>query len=173
MVTPLFFVLVFGIVEVGFAMNDNLAVAHATRAGSRVASASGNDLYADYGILQSIARESSALDRDQIERIVVYKPTGPGEAPSDTCKGGTSLPGECNVYTAIDLEKPKDDFGCDPSEDLDEFWCPTTRDAVLEGGTDYVGVWMQVDHQYVTNIFGSSVTFTDSSVIRLEPRTKT
>ena len=109
MVTPLFFILIFGIVEVGFAMNDNLAVAHATRAGSRVASASGNDLYADYGILQSIARESAALDSDQIERIVVYKPSGPGEAPTDACKGGTPSAasgrhvGACNVYTAADL----------------------------------------------------------------------
>lgn len=172
-VTPLFFILIFGVVEIGYAMNDNLAVAHATRAGSRVASASGNDLYADYGILQSVARESAALDSDQIEAVVVYKPTGPGEPPTDTCKGGTSQPGVCNAYTAADLLKPKSDFGCNPSKDLDEYWCPTTRDAVLEGGTDYVGVWLKVNHPYITSVFGSSVTFTDSSVIRLEPRTKT
>jgi hypothetical protein len=172
-VTPLFFVLLFGIVEVGYAMNDNLAVAHTTRAGSRVASASGNDVLADYGILQSIARESSALKGDQIERIVVYKPSGPGEEPTDTCKGGTPQTDVCNVYTAADLDRPKSDFGCNTSKDLDEFWCPADRDAVLEGGTDYVGVWMEVDHPYVTKIFGASVTFTDSSVIRLEPRTKT
>lgn len=180
MVTPLFFLLVFVIVEVGFAMNDNLAVAHATRAGSRVASASGDDVFADYGILQSIGRESAALDSDQIERIVIYRPSGPGEPPSDGCKGGTPASGTvdssgpaCNVYTAADLERPKSDFGCDPDKDLDEFWCPADRDATLEDGTDYVGVWMKVDHPYMTGFFGESVTFTDSSVIRLEPRTKT
>lgn len=172
-VTPIFFALVFAIVELGFAMNDNLAVAHATRAGSRVASASGNDLFTDYAILRSIDRESAALDHTQIKRIVVYKATGPGAGPTPGCKGGIPSLGECNVYTAADLTKPKTDFGCDVNQDLDEFWCPNTRDVILKGGTDYVGVWMKVEHPYVTKMFGSSVTFTDSSVIRLEPRTKT
>lgn len=173
-VTPVFFMLVFGIVEIALAMNDNLALAHSTRAGSRVASASGNDLYADYGIVRSIARESSAIDRGQIELVVVYQASKVGEAPSDTCQGGTPVKNECNVYRPADFARDKDDFGCkDPSSlALDSAWCPNDRRVVLTSGEGpaYVGVWMKIEHEWVTKMFGSTLTLTDTSVIQLEPR---
>jgi len=37
-------------------------------------------------------------------------------------------------------------------------------------GPEYVGVWMKMQHPLVTNMFGTVKTFTDQSVIRLEPR---
>ena len=178
-VTPLFFILVFGIIDVGLALNDDLALSHATRAGSRVASASGNDLYADYGIIQTIRREGAALPKGQIERVVVYRPSAPGEGPTASCKAGTSSAGTgaahvgaCNAYSPADMAKPKTDFGCLPAQQLDKYWCPTVRDVSLDNGTDYVGVWIQVRHPYVTRIFGTAVTLTDQSIIRLEPRVK-
>jgi hypothetical protein len=171
-VTPVFFLLVFGVIEIGMAMNDNLALSHSTRAGSRVASASGNDLYADYGILRSIDRESSAIPREQIDYIVVYKAAGIGEPPTDTCKGGTSVTGVCNVYTPADFDLEKEDFGCGDSTAPDYAWCPQTRWVTLTSARspDYVGVWMKVQHPWVTRMFGTTVTLTDSSVIQLEPR---
>ena len=51
-VTPVFFALVLGVAEIGLVMNDYLAQASAVRAGARVASTSGNDIYSDYDILQ-------------------------------------------------------------------------------------------------------------------------
>lgn len=170
-VTPIFFMLIFGIIEVGLAMSDNLALSHATRAGSRVASASGNDIYADYGILQSVARESAAIPRNQIDHIVVYKAAGFGAPPSSTCREGTSVADECNVYTVADFELDKEDFGC--GEDApDDAWCPQDRWVTLSDARmpDYVGVWMKIQHPWVTRMFGSTLTLTDSSVIQLEPR---
>lgn len=174
-VTPVFFMMVFGIVEISLAMNDNLALAHATRAGSRVASASGNDLYADYGIVRSIARESSAIDRGQIELVVVYQASRVGEAPTDTCQGGTAVKNECNVYRPADFARDKKDFGCrkTPSPvSLDSAWCPTDRRVVLTSsqGPAHVGVWMKIEHEWVTKMFGSTLTLTDTSVTQLEPR---
>jgi hypothetical protein len=178
-VTPIFLMLVFGIVEVGLAMNDNLALAHAVRAGTRVASASGNDLLADYGVIQAIKRETAAMDRDQIQRVVVYRATKMGEAPSQTCQDGTSEsrtgPGyrPCTVYDRQDLDRQKSKWGCKPAEGL-EVWCPTARKVTqANGGTEYVGVWMKVEHSWVTGMFGSTAILTDQSVIRLEPREKT
>ena len=43
-VLPVFFLLIFGIMEIGLYMNDDLAVGHTVRSGSRMASASGNDM---------------------------------------------------------------------------------------------------------------------------------
>lgn len=172
-VTPVFFVLVLGIIEMGLTMNDYLAVAQSVRAGSRTASASGNDLYADYGIIQRVESESSALPRSSIQYIVVYKAGGVGEKPTSTCMAGTSVANVCNVYTTSAFDKTKAQFGCLTTESLDKYWCPTTRKVTLTGtGTDYVGVWMKAEHKTITKMFVTSQTLTDQSVIRLEPRHK-
>ena len=172
-ITPVFFVLVFGIIEIGLTMNDYLAVANTVRAGSRVASASGYDVYADYGILQAVQRESSALPRSSITRIVIYKASGFGQAPTAQCKAGTAVSNVCNVYTPAAFTKAKSAFGCLSGESLDKYWCPVDRKVTLSGaGADYVGVWMTVQHQTITRMFVSAQTLTDQSVIQLEPRYK-
>lgn len=175
-VTPIFFVLIFGVVEISLAMNDNLALAHTVRAGSRVASAAGADPYADFGILKAIARESAALPRGQVQTIVVYRATKFGDPPSPSCQAGNPAPttsaNPCNVYTAADFNRPRVDFGCKTGQNLDQYWCPIHRNVILTGasGPDFVGVWMKIEHPWVTNMFGSTLTLTDSSVIQLEPR---
>ncbi|QXC62715.1 pilus assembly protein [Aquihabitans sp. G128] len=177
-ITPVFFVMVMGIIEFGLTMNDYLALANTVRAGTRVASASGNDVYADYGILRAVARESAAIPKGSITRIVVYKAAAFGEEPTSTCQAGspsagvgTAKTGACNVYTTAAFAKTKDKFGCVSTENLDRYWCPTTRKVTLtSGGADYVGVWMQIDHQTVTRLFLTVQTLTDQSVIQLEPR---
>ena len=177
-ITPVFMMLVLGLMEIGLAMNDRLAVAHTARAGTRVASASGNDLYADYGIIQSIKRESAAVPRDQIKLIVIYRATRFGEAPPKACTDGSSIAPTsptstaCNVYTAEDLKAEKFKWGCKTEYSLDKYWCPTGRVVARTVGPDYVGVWVKVEHKYITRMFGTTVQLTDQSVIRLEPRTR-
>lgn len=172
-VTPVFVALLLGVCEIGLAMNDYLALASSVRAGARVASASGNDVLADHGILVALDRESSALGRGQIDLIVVYKPATFGDAPSTTCQAGTPVTGVCNVYQAADLARPKTDFGCQVARNLDKYWCPSSRKTSLSGsGSDYVGVWMKIQHPWITKMFGNTKTLTDMSVVRLEPRLK-
>ena len=189
-VTPVFFILVLGLVEIGLAMNDNLALASTVRAGSRVVSASGNETKADLYSLLRVAKESSALDKANIDRIVIYKPTGFGQDPSATCQAGTAVANVCNVYVLADLraariqvteetlalaenrapDPSKVKFGCGAMAP-DRFWCPSARKVTQAGtGPDYVGVWMQIRHPWITKMFGTDRTLTDTSVIRLEPR---
>lgn len=180
-VTPVFFILVMGIVEIGLAMNDYLALSSAVRAGSRTASASGDDLYADYNTVRRILRESTALSEDDIQAIVIYKAPGFGAGPwtdatdPDVSCTSRSVADECNHYTAADWNRPKEQWGCQlsapggPSPDI--AWCPSDRKvSLMSGGSDYVGVWMKIEHKWVTKMFGNAVTLTDQSVIRLEPR---
>ena len=172
-VTPIFFTLVLGVAEIGLAMNDYLALADSVRASARVASTTGSDIYSDWSILAAFNRESAALADRNIRQIVIYKPGGFGQAPTATCQSGVPVTNVCNVYDASDLQRPKTDFGCLSSQDLDRYWCPSNRKITLSGsGTDYVGVWVKIDHKWVTKMFGSDKTLTDSSVIRIEPRTK-
>ena len=183
-VTPVFFILIMGIVEIGLAMNDYLALSSAVRAGSRTASASGDDLHADYNTVQRILRESTALDERDIQAIVIYKAPGFGEGPftdptdPDLSCTIRSVDDVCNYYTAADWNRPKEQWGCQESTgggaSPDISWCPTDRKVSLSGaGSDYVGVWMKVEHRWVTKMFGNVVTLTDQSVIRLEPRSVT
>lgn len=181
-VTPVFFMLVLGICEIGLAMNDYLALSSAVRAGSRTASASGDDLYADYNTVTRTLREAAALDEGDIQAIVIYKApgfgAGPWTDPTDPDISCTfhSVDDLCNHYTASDWNRPREQWGClastpgGASPDID--WCPTDRKVSLaDEGSDYVGVWMKIEHRWVTKMFGNVATLTDSSVIRLEPRT--
>jgi hypothetical protein len=79
------------------------------------------------------------------------------------------------------LDSNKIWFGClttgtHAGESPDRFWCPGDRkDARSDNdraGPDYVGVWMKVDHQWVTRMFGRATTMTDQSVIQIEPRSE-
>jgi Flp pilus assembly protein TadG len=172
-ITPVFFALVLGVAEIGLVMNDYLAEASAVRAGARVASTSGSDIYTDYDILKAINKDGAALADERIKQIVVYKPATFGEAPTATCQAGTPVANVCNVYTVADLSRPETDFGCLTTKNLDRYWCPSIRKTTLAGaGTDYVGVWMKIEHPWLTKMFGSTKTLTDSSVIRIEPRKK-
>lgn len=171
--TPIFFTMVLGVAEIGLAMNDYLALTSAVRAGARVASTSGADIYADYGILKALNRETTAIQDGKIQLIVVYKPATFGDPPTATCQAGTAVADICNVYSVTDLNRPKTDFGCQATQNLDRYWCPSNRKDTLAGlGTDYVGVWMKIQHPWLTKMFGSTKTLTDSSVIRIEPRKK-
>jgi len=58
----------------------------------------------------------------------------------------------------------------------DRYWCPGTRadarSSNNRSGPDYVGVWMKVNHGWVTKMFGNISTMTDQSVVQIEPRSE-
>ncbi len=176
--TPVIFLFLFSIFEFGFAFRDYLAVANSTRDGVREASVAGNVTDADYRMLRSIQRASAALPTGTIDRIVVFRATGPNSKVPPACKSSTSAAtltaNSCNVYTPSDFNIPRSGFGCDPVPnplpDPDRFWCPADRIVSVGTGLDYVGVWMRVTHSYITGLFGSGITFEDTTVLKVEPQ---
>jgi hypothetical protein len=185
-ITPVLFFLLFSVLEFGMAFRDYLAVANTTRDGARAASVFGNDSSADFDILQSIADSSNVINRRDIQRIVVYKASGPNTPVPTICT--TAAPGSqgigvCNIYTASALDLAESEFGCRSDRNLDKFWCPTATTSTTptqsgrkvamtgtNGPPDYIGVWIKVNHTWVTGLFGRSLTFTDSTVMRMEPQ---
>jgi hypothetical protein len=166
-VTPLLFMLVFGIIEFGLLFKDYLTVANATRTGARVAAQVGASPTADHAILQAVKGGSGAMDPGKIQRVVVYKASGfDGDVP-EACKTGSQA-GVCNSYTGADLSRPVGDFGCGAGEP-DASWCPTSRNDQQTDPPDYVGIWIKANHDYFTGFFGSSRTFSDQTVMRIEP----
>ena len=71
-------------------------------------------------------------------------------------------------------------FGCvgppGPTTKKDNYWCPTTRKSALQstngnGPPDYVGVYVEGTHRNLIGLFGKTFTFSNDTVIRIEPRT--
>ena len=176
LIVPVLLTLAVGIAEFGLGWRDSLTVSNAMRAGARVGSAAANNRTADYEVLQAVRAAVADLPTGAVERIVVYDAAGlDGDVPT-TCTQGTPGP-TCNVYTEADLTRPVSAFGgtatsC-AADAIDRFWCPTQRKARqsgVGGPPDYLGVWVQVRHDFVTGLFGGGLTITDGAVMRLEPQ---
>lgn len=108
---PVFFLLIFGILETGFALKSYTSANHATRAAARVASVAGNDLMADQQILARLATEAAGIPKSEMEYIVIWHAAGRNSTPPSGCLPGVaelpnlisqgqraSGPGSCNVY---------------------------------------------------------------------------
>lgn len=207
-VTPIFLMLFMGVAEGGLYMRNRLGVANTVRAGARTASAAGADIHADLYTVFAIANESTALPRNAIEYVVIYKANGFGGPPTETeedglpsgCRNGVPVANECNVYRPADFAKArvevaertrhatavqtnpgdvlntsKISFACSGTSP-DRFWCPTSRENATSSnsgtGPDYVGVYMRLDHEWLTGMFGDSSRVTDQAVVKIEPREK-
>ena len=181
LVTPVFVVLLFGVLELGAAYKDKLTVTNATTSGARVGSAAADDAFSDFHILQAVGKAVTAAPAGSIQRVVVFKAEGPDGTPTAGCKAGTPSAGiagtrlgACNVYTWASFSEARAKFGCQLAYNLDRYYCPTQRKvalSVLNGGPpDLVGVWVQMRHDYFTQIFDDSVMLTDQTVIAVEPR---
>lgn len=102
--------------------------------------------------------------------------------------------GVCNVYArpqapggAFDMATgvvgtgPEQFFGCtdastQSASKLDCNWRPGTRDTQISPRgvsprelPDYIGVYIRIEHEYLTGLLGDTRTITDSSITLLEP----
>jgi Flp pilus assembly protein TadG len=171
LVAPVLLLLIFGAFEYGMFFKDYLTVSNTTRTGARVGSAAGSSGDADYQILQAVKSAAAALPggSNSIEKVSIYRSTSAGGGPSATCQTTSSAADKCNTYTAAAFTQPVTKFGCGAGS-IDSVWCPTTRVDSQAVGPDYLGVWVKTTHGFVTKLFGSSRTITDSVVMRIEPK---
>ena len=173
---PLVFMFVFGVIEYGLVFRDDLTVTNGSRDGARAATAF-TDPLGDFKILQTMQESLQVVDEDDIERIVIYRATNDSTPVPAACLAidprvshATTGMG-CNVYTLDDLAQP-DRFGCDDPTDWDQGWCPGDRDVVgssFAGDVDFVGVFVEIDHDFVTGFFGPGMNLTETTVMRMEP----
>ncbi len=183
LVTPLVFMLLFGVIEFGYAFYGKLTVNNMSVVGARAASGGGNDVLADYQVLQSVAGANTGISSSDVQLVIVYRATGPSDRVPTSCltasvgNSYTSSVRGCNRYVGSDLARPSSDFGCDgplgPDTLNDHYWCPTDRHYTLTGTTgppDYIGVYVKANHRNLTGLLGSSVTFATDTVMRIEPR---
>ena len=162
---PLLLLLVFGILEYGLVFRTNLSISESTRAGARVAVAqprvAGYELSASAAVSGALA--SAGIPGDDIELLVIYK--------ADPQTGRTIVGGDPSACVA-DCWKFRWDEGTrsfllagdSPSWDAGSQAACGSADK-----TDYLGVYVRAKYDFVTGFFGSSMTMTERSVMRLEP----
>lgn len=175
-VTPVFLLLVFGVIEGGNGLHERLSVANMSLVGARSGSGNGADALSDYQVLTAIKRGAGGVAPSQVTTIVIYKATGPSDVVPTACKTA-SVAALCNRYTGADLAKASSDFGCvgTPAK-IDNPWCPTLRKTALNGVNgppDHIGVYVKASHSNVTGVLGSGITFESDTIMRIEPRTLT
>ncbi|MDZ7732528.1 MAG: hypothetical protein U5R31_04910 [Acidimicrobiia bacterium] len=83
---------------------------------------------------------------------------------------------DCNVYFpehfSAEPEEFNDQDDCQTPYQLAEYYCPTDRQSSQlpdPPGPDYLGVYIEVSHDYTTGLFGNSLTLSDQAITRLEP----
>lgn len=185
-VTLPFMLVVFAILEFGLAFRTDLTIENAGQRGSRSASVAGRAPIADYLIIEAIKDGLDDGGIHQVERIIVYKAASPSDPIPAGCLaitnpiGAAGVPGVCNVYgpdaLSASLETspgvPSDQWQCITAASRDFNWCPTLREVSFSGDRDYIGVYVETTHEYLTGFFGSSVELESNTISRLEPETE-
>lgn len=182
-ITPVFILLITGIFEFGLLFRNSLTTNNAAHQGARAASVSGDSPASDFLILRSIEHGLQAMDIDNLDFVVVFRASGPGDAVPSACLTSSqtwsaadpSAPA-CNRYTAAEFALEIDDssgndlgnFRC-TSTAVDRYWCPTDRETSMATGVDYIGIHVQTTHHYVTGALAGTRTLSETRIMRLEP----
>lgn len=167
LITPLFFLLLFGIVECGAFMFNRTAVGDAVAQAARAGSISGNDRDADYRLI-STAKATLPSGALALRYLVVFKAVnGLDRRPAPECiasaeAGGTGVAGKCNVYQRSVLLNPiAANFGYDastaPTRTADQNWPALQRSVSFGSGRDLVGVYVSAFYKGVSGALPSKV----------------
>ncbi len=185
LVAPLLVLLTLGVLDFGMAWRENNNLGAAVRAANRMAASLGDSRSTDYNSLQAYRSVMSRATGVTVDRVVVYKATGSDGSPSSgSClttaatATGTGVNGACNIYSATQLSNlgatyltnfGTTDTACAGTA-WDRYWCPVTRNADQGDPPDYVGVYAVVTYKSWTKLLPTTVTLTDRSVMRIEPK---
>lgn len=153
-------VLTFGALEYGLIFGTTLDLATAARDGARAGSATqATGPVSDYDILQALKASTSAPS-DAITRVVIYKANSVDGDPPAQCTEGTVVVG-CNVYGPADFESSAATLAASPGG---SGWPASSR----VPGVDYIGVWINADHDAVSGLVKGPEKLTDRAVMRIE-----
>ncbi len=155
---PILVVLTFGLIEFSAAFHDSSMVADAARAGARVGSAQATNPAFTTSVVQAVNAALSTAPANEPQELWIYKANGAGYPGSGT--SFSSCSSSCIKYTWSS--------GARAFTGGSGSWAATSHQ-VCKQPYDEIGVYVKLDHPYVTKLFGSSMTLTDHAVFRFEP----
>lgn len=161
LIAPLFFLVVFGGIEIGLMFRSHLAIQDMSRGAARVASIQRDNVDADRAILQRVVNGSSTLNGEVTKVIIFHAPTLDATLPP-SCIDGSDNPasqaGLCNAYGP-------------------EFVDVAAGTSAVETGLtsaersqwQNLGIYIEYDYQYVTGFFDSiTLSATTVEVVELD-----
>jgi len=158
LITPLFVLMVFGIIEFGLVFKDWLAVTSTVRAGARMASAEPRTATFASDAAAQVAREGTALQMSNVKELWVYKANSDGSPV-----GGTTAFNACS--TCVKFRWNGTSFTQTSSS-----WTSLQQNACQgDANRDTIGVFLKIDHPVVTGLFFKTLTLKDHTVMALEP----
>jgi len=182
LLTPFFVTLLFGMLEFGSAYRDYLTVSNASVAGARSAAVQANAPFADWYILRAVEGASAAMPSSQINYVVIYHATASSTGPTASCKlassagTGSTYVDACNRFSPTDLAAvgsgttPPVAWTTSPPTNT-TYWASVNRYVLLTApGPDYIGIYVNASHPWITGLFGSTLTLTSNTVAQIEPQ---
>jgi len=159
---PMVILLTFGLLEFSSAYQSSSVASASVRAGARVASAEA--LLPTYALDAATATATSlhgVASNEPIEMWVYKANTSTGYPSSGNF---TTCSTNCIKYTWLPATRL-----FDTANPGGGGWPAATQNACNSSQWDSVGVYVKLNHKFVTKLFGANITLADHAVFRLEP----
>lgn len=176
LVAPLFFLVVFGGIELGLMARVSLTLNDASRTAVRTASIERDRVDADADILEDVNRRLGGLNGELV-RVTIWNAdtlSSDFDDLSMNCRTGTSQFDECTVYTAaqVDTIVANPDVFTNPALATTAMTLPAmafdpSRRVDSTGGVINVGIHIEYEYQFVTGFFDTT-TLTSTSIEVIE-----
>jgi Flp pilus assembly protein TadG len=171
---PIFFALLIGLIEFGFALNAVLTSNFATREASLIAAEAGNTAGADCVILKMVDdRVTAPADRGQITQVRIYKATASGGVVAGKVNTYARTGSLACVVGSTSFTLPYQLVG--PAGYLETTRCNVAGGCAGTTSVDHIGVEMTYLHTWRTGapgiigMSGPGYTIIKSNAMRMEP----
>lgn len=162
LVAPLFFLVVFGGIEIGLMFRGHLALQDMSRSAARVASIQRDNVDADRAILERVRLGAGTLNGDVTKVIIFHAPTLDATLPPsciDALDAPASQSGLCNAYDATYV-----DVAGSGTASME-----TGLTSAERSQWQNLGVYIEYEYQYVTGFFDSiTLSATTVEVVELD-----
>jgi len=154
----------FGLIEFSSAYQSSSTAASAARAAARTASAEA--MLTNYATDAALAAATALkmIPADEPVEMWIYKANTEGYPGSNGNTSFTTCGTSCISYAWDTASK-----SFDTDNPGGGGWPSSAQNACDSGNWDSVGVYIKLDHKFLTKLFGANITLTDHAVFRLEP----
>jgi hypothetical protein len=159
---PVVILITFGLIEFSSAYQSSSVATAAARSGARVASAEA--LLPTFATDAALAAGTAlrTVGSDEPQEMWIYDADDTTGLPASG--NFTSCTTKCIKYTWIQAQRK-----FDTANPTGGGWPASTQNACNSTNWDSVGVYIKLKHQFITKLFGASITLADHAVFRLEP----
>ena len=161
---PVIVLITFGLIEFSSAYQSASVATAASRSAARTASAEA--LLSNYALDAAAAATTAVktIPSDEPVEMWIYRANDKGYPGADGFTTFSSCSTKCISYPwSVSLKK------FDTASPGGGGWLASTQYACNSNQWDSVGVYIKLNHKFITKLFGANIALTDHAVFRLEP----